>query len=694
MDYTGKVLCDRYIITTEIGKGGMGIVYLAQDNRLNGFWAVKKVDTTQYEKMTSFLKEVELLTNLDYPTIPRIVDKVEVGNDYFVVMDLVNGIALNKKLEVEGPQKEETVIEWAKEICNTLQYLHTVHNNPIVYRDMKPHNLMLVSGTNQIKLIDFGIAKECVRGIPESELSVGTRGYAAPEQYKDGTHIYDERTDIYSVGCTLYSLLTGKVPGVPSNEIQSPREINPFLSEGIEHVILKCIEKSPENRYQNCLELKKDLDNIEMLNNDYKRKVQKRLVIFIISIILTILSGIMCVVGKIKTEKVKEQNFDSYYNQALSSQLQGDTSLAEEAYLSAIENSPGKREVYIRLLDMLSDESNVGTTMTDNTKYAVDLVRKYVENKNSEVYHDSQLMYEIASRCIDINDSVYAEIAVEYFAIIEKSDEYSNGTINQDDVSNLEILALSKARDFSNQDFEAFGQALLSLEDRTRSGELSVTERLNYYYKIILMYSNYPDRLDNSYVKMQQLGQEAKELIDNNIDEEMSFNKIIPLYEIVASNMYDYSVMQTEEEKKENALNEVILWFEYLDGLDYDLSDALALKKGNAFRNLYQFYQKQNDMASEKYINYLINAKEIYSNILKKSPTHFFAIISLAQVELEIQESKALENRDYLEALQYYQKAKEMKQDNKDLSSTALSRFSALKTQFESLGLLQEREEN
>ena len=233
-----KILKNRYELLTELGRGGMSTVYLARDLNLGSYWAVKHMKNNGSNEIIAFKQEVELLAGLSHPDIPRIVDRIEEFDDYYVVMDFVDGVSLGKKVVAEGPVDEATVIGWSKMLCSILTYLHTVHENPIVYRDMKPDNIILAQ-SGRVKLIDFGIAKECVRGVKDEGECFGTRGYAAPEQYRNGSNILDERTDVYSLGCTMFYLLTGKVPGKAPNACPPLRTLNPNLSDGIQYIVSK-----------------------------------------------------------------------------------------------------------------------------------------------------------------------------------------------------------------------------------------------------------------------------------------------------------------------------------------------------------------------------------------------------------------------------------------------------------------------
>ena len=228
----GTIIEGKYEVLKLIGKGGMSKVYLAMDKNLNKQWAIKEIERKAYDKknevvVASAMAEANMMKKLDYPSLPRIVDIIEKENVIYVVMDYIEGETLSSVLSKEGAQPQEVVIEWAKELCRVLDYLHT-QNPPIIYRDMKPANIMLQPNGN-IKLIDFGIAREYKEQNLADTVSLGTKGYAAPEQF-GGKGQTDARTDVYCLGVTLYHLLTGQNPCEPPYEIYPIRYWNPQFS--------------------------------------------------------------------------------------------------------------------------------------------------------------------------------------------------------------------------------------------------------------------------------------------------------------------------------------------------------------------------------------------------------------------------------------------------------------------------------
>ncbi len=253
----------KYKILKVLGRGGMGTVYLAENVKLGTQWAIKEIS-----KKTDFRHgitvEPDILKKLNHPLLPRIFDVLEDEESFYIIVDFIEGVSLDRELERLGRFPEETVVRWSKQICEVLTYLHNMSPNPIIYRDMKPSNIML-SKDGSIRLIDFGIAREYKKHADNDTVYIGTRGYAAPEQYGSGqTNIM---TDIYSLGITLHHLLTGKNPNDAPFEIKPVRYYDKDLSSDIESIILKCTKQDPSERYQSVRELIEDLNNLGKSNN-------------------------------------------------------------------------------------------------------------------------------------------------------------------------------------------------------------------------------------------------------------------------------------------------------------------------------------------------------------------------------------------------------------------------------------------
>ena len=266
-----EIIDSKYEILKLLNTGGMNsAIYLALDKKLNRQWAIKKVRKSSSQTTSMLMAEASIMKNLDHPMLPRIVGIEEDPKFFYIIMDFVQGENLKTVVSSSGPQAQDTVVSWGVKLCDVLTYLH---GKGIVYRDMKPANIML-SPDGNIKLIDFGIAREYKENASEDTTALGTEGYAAPEQY-EGKGQTDARTDVYGMGITLFQLLTGVNPSSYQENIFSIRLQNPNLSSGLDKIILKCTNKDPKKRYQSTEELKKALLNYKKLDDKFLKKQKK-----------------------------------------------------------------------------------------------------------------------------------------------------------------------------------------------------------------------------------------------------------------------------------------------------------------------------------------------------------------------------------------------------------------------------------
>lgn len=263
--YIGKTVDGKYEVLKLIGRGGFYTTYLVKDVRFNKTWAMKACDKKNRHYSPAvreiILTEPYMMKKLDHPAIPKVVDIIEDEESLFIVRDYIEGETLETIVRMYGAQPVDSVIQWARQMCSALGYLHS-QNPPLIYRDMKPANVILKSeGT--IKFIDFGIMRTYKQNQRGDTCCLGTKGYAAPEQF--GGSQTDARTDIFGLGMTMHHLVTGVDPKEPPYEVKPICEINPRLPKGLEYIISKCIEINPDNRYQNTSELMKDLEDYKNL---------------------------------------------------------------------------------------------------------------------------------------------------------------------------------------------------------------------------------------------------------------------------------------------------------------------------------------------------------------------------------------------------------------------------------------------
>lgn len=351
----GSVIDGKYEILKQIGKGGMSVVYLAMDKRLNKQWAVKEVQKNGRGKngeivVQSLLAEANMMKRFDHPALPRIVDIIDNGDVIYVIMDYIEGESLDKILEMNGPVDQETVIEWSKQICDILHYLHS-QKPPVIYRDMKPANLMLrPDGT--VKIIDFGIAREYKEENLADTKVLGTRGYAAPEQLDKETQT-DPRTDIYGLGATMYHLLTGKSPAKVDMHTKTVRQYNSGIYIGLENIVKKCIEAEPEDRYQSAAELMYALEHYEEEDEIFRKRQKKKLGFFIGAVGLSVLMLISGIGLSVAANAVDKNQYDTLISYV------GDDSTLVENCKEAVKIDPGRMEAIEKLIDIYAESEDV-----------------------------------------------------------------------------------------------------------------------------------------------------------------------------------------------------------------------------------------------------------------------------------------------------------------------------------------------
>lgn len=350
----GSLVDGKYKILNKIGQGGMSVVYLAMNEKANKQWAIKEVrkDGRQnYEVVRQgLIAETDILKRLNHPNLPSIVDVIDDGESFLIVMDYIEGKPLSNALKELGAQPQEFVVEWAKQLCDVLGYLHS-RIPPIIYRDMKPSNVMLKPDGN-VTLIDFGTAREFKSDRVEDTTCLGTQGYAAPEQF-GGRGQTDARTDIYCLGATMYHLVTGHNPAKPPYEMYPIRQWNPNLSSGLEQIILKCTRKNPEDRYQNCAELMYALDHYNELDYEYKKKQRVKFGVFVASALLTIGLGGTSFYAHAKENSIRSTTYDSYL---LKAEQSVDNSTYEDYIKKAVQLDPSRADGFTNLLEHYTED--------------------------------------------------------------------------------------------------------------------------------------------------------------------------------------------------------------------------------------------------------------------------------------------------------------------------------------------------
>jgi len=292
----GTVLSDRYEITEKIGSGGSADVYLANDLKLRRKVAIKVLSrfyASDRSFVVRFKKEAQILAKLNDPNIVSIFDWGQFDNSYFICMEYVEGLSLAEIIEKQGIIKPITAAKYSIQICNALE---VAHKNNLIHRDIKPQNI-IVTSDGTVKITDFGIAKSLLEDSTKTLNILGTSYYISPEQAQGKTLSYS--TDLYSLGIVLYEMLTADVPFRGENSIEiSLKHINetpikpsilvPEIPKQIDQIVMKCLNKDPDKRYESASELKSDLINFlrgkpladekqEPVKSDNRKKIVKKI---------------------------------------------------------------------------------------------------------------------------------------------------------------------------------------------------------------------------------------------------------------------------------------------------------------------------------------------------------------------------------------------------------------------------------
>lgn len=351
---TGTVVDGKYKILSIIGHGGMSTVYLAINEKANKPWAIKEVrkdGVKDFEVVRqSLMVETDMLKKLSHKGLPSIVDVIDEGDNFLIVMDYIEGTTLKAVLTEKGAQAQEDVVNWALQICDVLKYLHS-RQPAIIYRDMKPSNIMLRSD-GSVVLIDFGTAREFKERNMADTTCLGTQGYAAPEQF-GGQGQTDARTDIYCLGATMYHLVTGHNPSEPPYEMYPITRWKADLSTGLEHIISKCTQRNPQDRFQSAEELIYALRHYRDLDISAFVKYRRKIRLFG----ATVLTAAGLLTGSLATGLIANRQQGSEYEYLLSvANKSASSENALEYYQKAIAMDCTRSEAYEGITECFGED--------------------------------------------------------------------------------------------------------------------------------------------------------------------------------------------------------------------------------------------------------------------------------------------------------------------------------------------------
>lgn len=611
----------RYEILKEIGRGGMSIVYLAMDNKLNKSIVVKDIRRRDNGNdsilINSLHTELNLLKNLDHTALPKIYDIIQNEEDIYVVMDYIEGESLKQKLKREGPLPSHLVIDYAKQLSDVLTYLHNRKPNPIIYRDMKPDNVMLTP-EGKIKLIDFGISREYKDESTTDTTNLGTRAYAAPEQIAGKQT--DARTDIYSFGVTLYNLVTGKSLLEPPFELKPIRYWNQMLPEGLEYIINKCTQAEPEDRYQRCEDLVHDLANVDKLTKGYRKKLYKKVSKFAISVAFLIFFFSVTLIGAKGMYNEKLSDYKALISLSDRYLIDGNQTESIKVLDDAIREVDSSRsEAYINLINIYINRRE--------TEVGLAKVEGYINDKYGNVNENDEVLFKVAMTYLDIKNY---PLALKYFQ-----------KVNVKKIPDAQYYkTLTTSLSSINVDYEKFQKQLLEFEkynDTLAKGE----RMLANYNSLANIYTSYKGRIENANDKIIEIMDKSNEILIDLGDDGLKLLYEVEFNSKLAQAYHSRGVTSKENEIIASDLNKAITYYEILLDIDGAQKESTLIKIGEIYTDMGNYNK----------------AIEQFNSVLKDYPSSNKAHIKLINLLLDIEQGKSEDVRNFTAAREAYVKA-------------------------------------
>lgn len=629
--YKDFIIGGKYKVIECIGEGGMGKVYKVEYGKLKIIAALKEINKKKIKNI-DFMAEPTLLKELSHFHIPRIIDIEETEDYFYIIMDYIDGIDLRKKLNSEGKFSEERVVKWAKQITSALAYLHS-QNPPIIYRDMKPDNIML-NKNDDTYLIDFGISKK-ISELNSKKDGAMTRRFAAPEQLKLG--YTDEKSDIYSLGVTLFFLVTGIRPE-ENMKFDNIRSIDKNISQGLEYIIKKSTSFNPKDRYSSAKEMLLDIENIEKFSYAYKRQKTKKFIRSLSFVGSFIFFMSLSIYGFNEIKNENRDIFTEFIEKGKEFSLRRDFDKAEESIKSAIKKDSKNSQGYIELAKLYFDSGNF--------EKAINYINLEAINKLPSLNNEEQIKYILG------NSYYYSknyEEALKCFKNLVESDP-TNVICNRDLAATLiKLNKITQAEELLNklEEQKIEEDSLLYIR-----GELSLIKGKNEEainnFKESINKSNDSDLVKRMYINIAEIYRDNPDEFDNALEKEIEV-----LEECQTVFKEDNSTVVLEmlgSAYYKNALNNIDNEEVYIDNINKSIQSFDSLinrgyKPPYLYRNIGIMYQYINDFENSE--KYLLGALELDKSDYKN-------YVQLALLYSDIESNKPEEERDYAKIQENY----------------------------------------
>ena len=614
----GSLLDGKYKILNKIGQGGMSVVYLAMNEKANKQWAIKemrKEKNKNYEIMKqSLITETNLLKELKHLYLPSIADIIENDDTIIIVMDYVEGRPLSDILSEEGVIEEDKVADYAIQLCDVLDYLHS-QNPPIIYRDLKPANIML-RPDGKITLIDFGTARKYNYDSVSDTTCLGTIGYAAPEQFAGETlRQTDARTDIYNLGATMYHLLTGVNPSEPPYELYPIRRWDESLSNGLEKIILRATRKDPDKRFNDCKEMSYALQHFRDLDDSYIATQKKKIYLFAVSLILSFTFFSMAIVVNGMEKREISKVYNNYLSEAaLKIASAGSENVVDSDILKlfrdAINISPNSTEAYIRMLDYYCD--------LGQTRNGLMAISAMIASGTGDLGNNDDLMMRMG-QIYFLGNSKDTEFDIDYGTAARYFDKVNIKKYPQAKYYSSLARSLSEI----GTDWNIIVKDMKNVDEYLNT-EVNEEEKAEIYVTLSKIYRANAFAIqkvgEKPFDKAMELLNKAGEILNSSyIDKDLKEKYLPELYFGFADAYYRRANIEPDEKESRNDLYEAVSYYErYLIFATPEQTVLFKNRVGDIYRVLGEYKRA---------------AKE-YEDIIEKYPEDATAYISLATMLL------------------------------------------------------------
>ena len=614
----GSLLDGKYKILNKIGQGGMSIVYLAMNEKANKQWAVKemrKEKNKNYEVMKqSLITETNLLKELKHPYLPSIADIIESDDTIIIVMDYVEGRPLSDILTEEGTIEEDKVADYAIQLCDVLDYLHS-QNPPIIYRDLKPANIML-RPDGKITLIDFGTARRYNYDSVSDTTCLGTIGYAAPEQFAGETlRQTDARTDIYNLGATMYHLLTGVNPSEPPYELYPIRRWDESLSNGLEKIILRATRKDPDKRFNDCKEMSYSLQHFRDLDDSYIATQKKKIFLFAASLILSFAFFSMAIIVNGMEKREISKVYNNYLSEAaLKIAAKGSENVVDSDILKlfqdAINISPNSTEAYIRMLDYYCD--------LGQTRNGLMAISAMIASGTGDLGNNDDLMMRMG-QIYFLGNSKDTEFNIDYGTAARYFDKVNIKKYPQAKY----YSSLSRSLSEIGTDWNIIVKDMKNVDEYLNT-EVNEEEKAEIYITLSKIYRANAFAIqkvgEKPFDRAMELLNKAGEILNSSyIDKNLKEKYLPELYFGFADAYYRRANIEPDEKESRNDLYEAVSYYErYLIFATTAQTVLFKNRIGDIYRALGEYKR----------------AVEEYEDIVEKYPEDATAYISLATMLL------------------------------------------------------------